>query len=47
MTGSTADWAGGPDSIKLGRRVMYRRADAVKWLAEYLTIHAPSQLSAD
>lgn len=24
----------GPKSIKLGRRVMYRRADVEKWLAE-------------
>jgi predicted DNA-binding transcriptional regulator AlpA len=26
--------AGGPDSFKLGRRVMYRRADVEKWLAQ-------------
>jgi excisionase family DNA binding protein len=24
--------AGGPPSIKLGRRVMYRRADVEKWM---------------
>jgi predicted DNA-binding transcriptional regulator AlpA len=26
--------AGGPASFKLGRRVMYRRADVEKWLEE-------------
>jgi hypothetical protein len=26
--------AGGPDSFKLGRRVMYRRADVERWLGE-------------
>jgi excisionase family DNA binding protein len=36
---STLRWwrsagAGGPESIKLGRRVMYRRADVEKWLEE-------------
>jgi predicted DNA-binding transcriptional regulator AlpA len=25
---------GGPESFKLGRRVMYRRADVEKWLEE-------------
>jgi predicted DNA-binding transcriptional regulator AlpA len=26
--------SGGPQSVKLGRRVMYRRADVEKWLDE-------------
>ena len=26
--------AGGPPSIKLGRRVMYRRADIEKWMEQ-------------
>lgn len=26
--------AGGPESFKLGRRVMYRRADVERWLQE-------------